>query len=962
MTFPTTRSDYGNTQTVNSTGWTIDLNNLTIQDGGADKIVAGDLIIINIGRDGSSGTGAITGYTAIFDQANGTACRGLTFVKVATAGDASSPPSLTYSPGASEQGAYRVAIIKNWYGSGETDGTGVYVTSTPNTGASANPDPPNATPTGWGTVDILYRAIFAHDDGRPTVSAYPTSYDLFPNNDTSGGSTGAGLGSAGRQLNSSSDDPGTFTRTGTGSTSAWVAWTVAIRPSSLATVTAYAQAQADIKTTYHQYAQAQADIKTTYQQYAQAQADIKQTYSVVAQAQAHIKNTYNGLAQAQADILATNNAVAQAQADILQVYYGLAQAQADILTTYYSLGQAQALITVIASQVAQAQGTILTTYYGLGQAQASIKTKYNAHAQALADIKQTYPFGSSTIIGQDSFTGSANILSSHTAEIGAWSGLTNDFSTDGSGRAYSDAPDYTLEGLTTNLSDGYAQVAVVADVTADGQLTGVFIRKHATLDHYYAAVYSSNSTQIVLYRITSSAWTSLGSFSPGLSFPIYIRLKATGQSPTLLYVEARGSLGALGTGWQISTSDNTSSNQMSTGKTGLVGYIPNADWSYVDNFLAVEGGDVTGPTFAQAQALISVVSTKVAQAQATIKTTYYGLAQAQADILTTYDAVAQAQGTILQIYSQPAQAQGTILTTYDAYAQAQGTILTTYDAYAQAQASILAVYDAYAQAQASILAVYSAVAQAQAKLNSFDYCQFGQAQAYVALTGNIVHGQAQAQINAFDVNAFGQAQADILQTYQAYAQAQALITVTYYSLAQSQATILQVYSQVAQSQASILTIYYVVAQAQGHILRFVYNSAQASALIKQTYFALAQAQATIRGNAFGQAGALIRRTETALANAQSHIRITITNYGQAQAHILATGVTVFGQAQAYVAVSMAHGQARAYIASPHTLKKITLIDKLEITLILSDNTNTNISLVLEDYQELTLVISDRAFD
>lgn len=233
MTFPTTRSDQVYTQGTNSTSWSFDLSTLVIRDGGGSQIVAGDLILINIGRDGATGTGSITGYNLIFNAAAASStARGLTFVRVATAGDASSPPTLSYAPGASEQGVARVAIIKDWYGSGIADGTGVHVSSsTGATGTSANPDPDNCAPSWAGTtVDTYWRAVCAYDDGRPTATTFPTNYTIFTAGDASGGSGGAGLGSAGRQNAVASEDAGAFTLTGTGSSTEWVAWSIAIRP------------------------------------------------------------------------------------------------------------------------------------------------------------------------------------------------------------------------------------------------------------------------------------------------------------------------------------------------------------------------------------------------------------------------------------------------------------------------------------------------------------------------------------------------------------------------------------------------------------------------------------------------------------------------------------------------------------------------------------------------------------
>ena len=224
MAFPSTRSASAGTQNTNSTSWTLTYPGAgDILDGGSTAIEAGDLILINIGRDGTAGTGSISGYSSLFDQASG-ANRGQTFAKVA---DGTETGTFSYSPGASEQGAWRIAVIKNWWG---TIASGVAVSATA-TGTSANPDPGSLTPS-WGAADTYWRAVCAFDDGRRSISAYPSSpdnFNLLQNSDSSGGSGGAGMGSAGLDKNAASVDPGTFTIT---ASVGWVAWLIAIRPTA----------------------------------------------------------------------------------------------------------------------------------------------------------------------------------------------------------------------------------------------------------------------------------------------------------------------------------------------------------------------------------------------------------------------------------------------------------------------------------------------------------------------------------------------------------------------------------------------------------------------------------------------------------------------------------------------------------------------------------------------------------
>lgn len=228
MAFPAVRSSRLTIQSSNSTSWTLifPFEAGDIKDGGSDYVLAGDLIMVNVGQDGSGGSGAITDFTQKFSASDGAACRGVTLVKVATGSEG----NLTYSPGANEQGVARVVVFKNWYGAL----TGVEVSSsTGNTGTSANPDPDSITPS-WGSADTYYRAVAAHDDGTNVITGYPTNFTDNQNADASGGGTGAGLGSAGYQSTTSPMNPSTFT---IDASEQWVSWTIAIRPNVSITVT-----------------------------------------------------------------------------------------------------------------------------------------------------------------------------------------------------------------------------------------------------------------------------------------------------------------------------------------------------------------------------------------------------------------------------------------------------------------------------------------------------------------------------------------------------------------------------------------------------------------------------------------------------------------------------------------------------------------------------------------------------
>ena len=69
-------------------------------------------------------------------------------------------------------------------------------------------------------------AISNHNDGDRAITAFPTNY-TDGSQITTTGATGTSLQSARRELNASSDDPGTFT---IDSSRRWAAVTLAVRP------------------------------------------------------------------------------------------------------------------------------------------------------------------------------------------------------------------------------------------------------------------------------------------------------------------------------------------------------------------------------------------------------------------------------------------------------------------------------------------------------------------------------------------------------------------------------------------------------------------------------------------------------------------------------------------------------------------------------------------------------------
>lgn len=93
------------------------------------------------------------------------------------------------------------------------------------TGASANPDPPSLT-SPWGAEDILWIPVYSWDVGS-AHSAYPANYSSNQQSSVWADAGGEGIAAATRELNASSENPGTGT---IAASRVWIAQTIAIRP------------------------------------------------------------------------------------------------------------------------------------------------------------------------------------------------------------------------------------------------------------------------------------------------------------------------------------------------------------------------------------------------------------------------------------------------------------------------------------------------------------------------------------------------------------------------------------------------------------------------------------------------------------------------------------------------------------------------------------------------------------
>lgn len=182
-------------------------------------IESGDLLLAFFGCDRGWSARTITwasGWTQLANREGGWGYPSVAiYYRVA---DGTEGESISVSTSGSEASAHTTYRITGYSGTPEINSVA--------TGSSNSPNPGSLSPS-WGAKDTLWFAFQCHDGGNDLTTAYPTSY-TNGREDTYDNSGGAGVATARRELNATSDDPGTFTIE---NSEGWVAYTVAIQPS-----------------------------------------------------------------------------------------------------------------------------------------------------------------------------------------------------------------------------------------------------------------------------------------------------------------------------------------------------------------------------------------------------------------------------------------------------------------------------------------------------------------------------------------------------------------------------------------------------------------------------------------------------------------------------------------------------------------------------------------------------------
>lgn len=185
---------------------------------------AGDLlIIIATWRSNASVSATVpSGWTELDNTLNNP-CGGATWVLDAVGDEDGGTATFTLS-GSRRATAhcYRIAAA-TWFG---TISGGVE-TGTVSTATNSTVDPGALTPS-WGSTKTLWLAAMHSADDDEPFTATPTNYtNLTSTIAGAGGNNSASTGTARRELEASSEDPGSSE---IGATQAWVATTVGIRP------------------------------------------------------------------------------------------------------------------------------------------------------------------------------------------------------------------------------------------------------------------------------------------------------------------------------------------------------------------------------------------------------------------------------------------------------------------------------------------------------------------------------------------------------------------------------------------------------------------------------------------------------------------------------------------------------------------------------------------------------------
>jgi len=187
------------------------------------SISSGDLLIAyEEQRNNATFTsGTPAGWTALSSQqGGGSAGQMRVWYRIATGTEGS---TATWTASIATTAVWHVIKVTSWHGTAPPE-------DTTSSGDATSANPPSLTPS-WGAADTLWIALAGNTATGETTgfTAAPTNYSNLQSNGASSGGSSCNIASATRQLNASSEDPGTFSPN---SNRFWTAATLAVRPAA----------------------------------------------------------------------------------------------------------------------------------------------------------------------------------------------------------------------------------------------------------------------------------------------------------------------------------------------------------------------------------------------------------------------------------------------------------------------------------------------------------------------------------------------------------------------------------------------------------------------------------------------------------------------------------------------------------------------------------------------------------
>ena len=189
MAFPQVAAVNGGNNTTNSTEHTVNL---------PSGIQAGDLLLVFFASDVAPTIAFPEGWTQLFQTSWASLVNFGAWYRVADGNEGATITVTTSSEEMTAHTSYRI-----------TGYIGVPEVGTAATGSTITPDPPSLSPS-WGAQDTLWLAACANDRER-FVATYPDDYTDGLNDLTSGKVEGCGVGTARRERNTATENPGAFT-------------------------------------------------------------------------------------------------------------------------------------------------------------------------------------------------------------------------------------------------------------------------------------------------------------------------------------------------------------------------------------------------------------------------------------------------------------------------------------------------------------------------------------------------------------------------------------------------------------------------------------------------------------------------------------------------------------------------------------------------------------------------------